>query len=279
MDRPNGPSPLGGDEWYERFREYINDAMALYSLTREGAARIRSMPDVIDLLEQAVQPINDPNKLELDRQRRDALQQAAEQAVKAQATDFALLHAHSLMGLWGALEAAIEDLVCTRLMENPELLTGAVFSRLKLPVSALAMSDWDRARTIVYALQKDLATEASIGAGQFDKLLRAVDIDGGHSARVRRNFVLAQQYRHLVAHRGGRADQKFMKACPQVNVALGERVHLSSSDFNEIVIAIGIYTVTVMNRYRAANGQKLWATTESTGKFDSDWFVQDETTN
>jgi hypothetical protein len=216
---------------------------------------------------------DDPEVLERDRLLLKRSKDASKTAKGIRETDFALLHAHSLMGLWGALEAAVEDLATTRLVEHPELYSEPAFARIKLPVSMLAASQWDRARAVVLALQREQGADGARGLGQFDKLLKPIGLGGDYAPRLRETFVLAQQYRHLVAHRAGRADAQFIAACPTVDTALGERVTLSREDFTNITTAMAIFAGILLSRRRVLDGLPPDTRVKDSGKADPDWFA------
>jgi hypothetical protein len=88
--------------------------------------------------------------------------------------DFPTLHAHSLLGLWGALESLVEDLFMGMLSLKPTLLQNEQFSRFKLPITAMAGPEDARSQSILDAVAKDLGTNLLTGAGQFEALLKHV---------------------------------------------------------------------------------------------------------
>lgn len=276
MEKLASPVRLGDDEWYGRFRKYVIDASALIALTREGVARIEQLPELLETLHPGEGYSDDPKIIERDRRRLEEAKKSAEAAKEVQQSDFALLHAHSVMGLWGALEAAVEDLVATRLVRHPELFAEPALAKIKLPVSVLAMSRWDRARAIVTALQRESGSDNARGLGQFDKLLRPVGLGGDYTSRLREAFVFAQQYRHLVAHRAGRADEQFMTACPKVETQLGDPVTLSRADFNRVTTAMAVFAGILMNRRRILDGLSPDTRVRDSGTIPSDWWEEDE---
>jgi hypothetical protein len=74
---------------------------------------------------------------------------------------FPLLCAHSLVGLWGAFEAAVDDFLATWLEAHPSKLTDAESIRLRVSASDLLVPiEQDRIRLVLAELARSLSVEA-----------------------------------------------------------------------------------------------------------------------
>lgn len=237
-------------EWSTKLRTYLGDATRLMSLTYEGVGRIRSMPELIRILNSASGPeIND-----------EALEKAAANAALAEEevrSDFAMLHAHTLMGVWGMLESAVEDLAATWLEINREAMKRPIFSKIKVPLATYeSLGPEERHRFIITELQREIKSDLSQGVGQFEGLLKEVGLGGAVDERVRKALFEAQQIRNLIAHRGARADRRFVEACTHLGYEVGDEVTLSKSRISDLVSAIAIYMRTLENRTLVALGRE-----------------------
>lgn len=80
--------------WADRFVAYVKSVTDVTELTYEGIGALTGVPRLLEAMRRPAEEI----------------ERAREQSEKAQAqidSQFALFHAQAIMGLWGALEAAI----------------------------------------------------------------------------------------------------------------------------------------------------------------------------
>lgn len=98
--------PATWDESCYRFLEYAAEVMDFTQLTRQGIGVITGIPRAVEAL---MSKNGDPRRAAEEQKLANAKRKAklAGSEIK---NDFPLLHGHALMGLWGALEAMVEDL-------------------------------------------------------------------------------------------------------------------------------------------------------------------------
>lgn len=128
---------------------------------------------------------------------------------------FPLLYANSLIGLWGAFEACLDDL-CLLFLQcvSRERLSNALSSaRVKIG-EYLALDDDDRWRWLLAQLQKAETTSLRTGVGQFESYLKPLGISPQIESGVRTTLFKIKAMRNLYAHRAGRADRKFLEEWP-----------------------------------------------------------------
>ena len=231
-----------------RFKEHLEQTDRLIRLTVDGARQLESIPRILDTLRPA-QP-----GYELPDPSGGAYTEAKKFATFAReeiALDFPLLHAHSLMGTWGALEAMIDDLSTDWLAIDPSALEQPVFTRIKVVIGDYTkLRPSEQRRHLVSELKRECKSDLKMGLGQFEYLLNAIGLGGSVDKRVRNVLFEAQQIRHLIAHRGGRADARFLESCPGLGYAEGQQVRLSASQYAKISLCMAIYTMTLINRCR-----------------------------
>jgi hypothetical protein len=228
--------------WAGRFVAYLNSVTDVTELTYEGIGALTGVPRLLEAM----------------RRPEEEVARAREQSGKAQAqmdAQFALFHAQAIMGLWGALEAAIEELGAEWLKHRPEVLNGSRLDKLRVPIALLNADEEDRNMALVREINRSIGSDLKLGVGQFEGFLDAMGLGGGLPANMRQVLLFTQQYRHLVAHRGGRVDQRFKAACPFEAAIEGETLNVGASRFALIRTALIGYVALLMDRFRVASGE------------------------
>jgi hypothetical protein len=173
--------------------------------------------------------------------------------------NFSLLHSHTLMGSWGALEGMVEDLTISWMQHSPSVLEIPKITRVKVPlVEFQAMSDHERLRFLVTELQRDLGLDLKGGATKFESLLALVGLGGPVDKRVRDALFECQNLRNLFAHRSGVADRKFVANCPHLGYEVGDTVKIGGQDFSKNFFGLLTYGAIVLNRCRTLEGMRLF---------------------
>ena len=223
--------------------EYGEAAEDLVHLTHEGLSAIVNEPQMLRLLEMEPE--------EIDRAEWKAFR--ARREVEA---GFPTLHAHSLLGLCGALECLVEDVFVSRIRENRSLLTGGAFAKVKLPVALIVGLDGnDVALAVLNEVTRLTNVGFAVGPAKYERLLEFVGLAGSIPGPIRDALWLGQQVRNVWAHRGGIADRRFIESVPGSRWPLGERVNMETDDFMRLLHGIHMYGVVVLNRCLDAHGQ------------------------
>lgn len=179
----------------------------------------------------------------------------AEHAKDEVSKGFPLLHAHSLLGVWSALEVLVEDVAAAWLITKPDTLQRPGFSKIRVPIIEFQLlSAEDQMNYLIAEVQRDLRTEQRSGIARFERLLDAIGMGGSTSKEVSKAIYEAQQVRNVIAHRGGAADRKLVEACPWLELKPGQPLTVSHKKFAYYLRAIHIYVVDIMNRVRTFEG-------------------------
>ena len=181
----------------------------------------------------------------------------AERAKDEASRGFPLLHAHSLLGLWSALEALVEDVAVAWLIAKPDTLQRSEFAKIRVPIAEFQLlSIEDQMSYLIAEVQRDLRTEQRSGVARFERLLDAIGMGGSTPKEVGKAIYEAQQVRNVIAHRGGAADRRLVEACPWLGLKPGQPLAVSHKKFVYYLRAIHIYVVELINRFRAFEGMK-----------------------
>lgn len=161
-------------------------------------------------------------------------------------TDVDLLYATTLIGIWGALDAFVADVVKLSLKHRPALLEQSPMAKITLPVN-IALGNRDAIYDQIYS---SISPPGHSGIGRFEAVLKLVGLTEGLTAETRRNLQAAYKVRNIWAHNGGYADDQFLIQCPLKNIKKGDRVDLTSKDFTLYAGAILDYISVIVERFR-----------------------------
>ncbi|MFE5562236.1 hypothetical protein [Streptomyces sp. NPDC056544] len=226
---------------FKRFIGHMEDSERLTKLTYHGIEGVAALVDIGGIL-------NDYKRDE-DLGRRDEGPNLKDLSAAEISSGFPLLHAHAIMGEWGALECLIEDLVESWVQFKPEVLEGAAFSRVRIPLASfLSLSEGERAKLLIFEVQRDLKVDLISGATKFEKILDVIGLGGPVDPRVRDALYEAQNVRNVWAHRGGIADRRLIEACPTLGLMEGDKVNIGRMEFSRYRDALWVYAATVLNR-------------------------------
>jgi hypothetical protein len=116
---------------------YVQECERLLHISIKGISVLRVMPQAINAIAKAEGGHG-------SEEHQHSLKNAQELATFAQNevdSGFPLLHSHTLVGVWGALEAAVEDMLVGILTNEPPLLTSESFARIKITLAEFESLD------------------------------------------------------------------------------------------------------------------------------------------
>lgn len=170
-------------------------------------------------------------------------------------SNFPLFHGHTLVGLWGALEACIEDMCVSWLASSSSTAVAGYLSRVKVPLGEFLSRDGnDQWRWVLLQIESTKGSALKRGVGQFEIVLDDIGLGGEVADEVRDVLYFAKALRNLYAHQAGRADAKFIVECPGFNARAGERVPITREQLTAAFTAMVLYVETVFGRVGEALG-------------------------
>src|SRR5258706_11046873 len=134
-------APVQGflDSWRSDFR--------LLHLSMRGIHVLTAMPGIFE----ALIPSSDPTEVEKLNSDLVEAKKEADFAENECKTGFPLLHAHALVGMWAALEAAIEYLIVATLINQPDRLDKEAFAEGRMPLSDVETKDKEACMRLLIA--------------------------------------------------------------------------------------------------------------------------------
>lgn len=235
--------------------EYLAEADRILHVCMRGLDHISRSPALVKAL-------IDLDRLDLRNRGFDEveagkrLEQVNEEARFAEAeasAGFPILHAHAVVSLWSALEHGVQELLVARLAEDPGLLREEAIGRVKLSLAEyLAMEADDRLRYLVSEIDRQEQTQRPQsergGVGRFEPVLNRFGLGGCLDEPHKRCLFELSHVRHVIVHRGGVADVRFVNSCPWVKVPAGNRIVVSHGDYVRYRTATDSYFAALVMR-------------------------------
>ena len=137
--------------------------------------------------------------------------------------DFDYLYALAVVKIWSVLESSVENIVSQCLQRPFECKDMKTLNDLRGPLIEFLNADQDeRAEFLFSELKSTTKSALKTGVAVFEALLEPVGMAGSHHEEVRRSILELQQTRHVIVHRRGLADRRFMDRCPWVGATVGQ---------------------------------------------------------
>ncbi len=228
------------------FLRYAAGTLDLVSLSQDGARVILRIREQLNEL--------DPDSAAKDR----AIHANAALAESELNRDFPLLNAQALMGLWGALEACVDDVCVDWLMESGGSGARESMQRIRVPLAdAYFLEEPDRSQQVLEWLKADQGSELKRGVGQFESVLKSVGLKGSVDPHVRTLLHYAKAMRNVVAHRGGRVDKRALEDLPgNLGLTEGESLSIGTGQLFALASAMVVYVEDLRYRARVAAAEQ-----------------------
>jgi hypothetical protein len=243
-------------DWYTdpfyRFQTFIEEADRVLHLSIKGIFQISQQMPLLEALDN-LERVRAENSMKAFQPKNfESAKIEAEFARQEIEKEFPLLHAHALVSVWSAMEALFEDVLVSHLMHRPEMLKEEVFQKIRIPFAIYEqLNQEDKARLLVYELQRTLSSEQRLGLDGFESLLKIVGFVGKVENEIRRDIYELQQLRHTIVHRASLADRKLIEACPWLKLESGERITISREHYHRLMAAVNKYVTVVIERATA----------------------------
>lgn len=208
-----------------------------------GIHVLTAMPGIF---EAVIDGANDEERARLTSDLTEAKSEA-ELAENERKEGFPLLHAHVLVGMWAALEAAIEDMLVGILLNEPDALKEEAFAKVRIPLAEFETKDKEeRMRFLIAELGRNLGKKNGVDA--FETLLQCFHLSGSVDDEDRKMIWQTHHLRNVLVHRASRADRRLVDACPWLQLNVNDPVTISPETLGRCASAIYGYVVTVAHR-------------------------------
>lgn len=227
----------------QRFLDSWKSDFRLLHLSMRGIRVLTGMPGIF----QALIPGAEPEEQARLNSNLTEAKKEAELAENECKTGFPLLHAHALVAMWAALEVAIEDMLVSILLNEPEVLKKEAFAKVRVSLSEFeSKNKEERMRFLIADLGRNLGRRNGVEA--FEALLQHFDLSGHVEDDVRKMIWQTHHLRNVVVHRASRADRRLVEACPWLGLNVNDPVVISHKMLHECAPELCHYVLTVTHR-------------------------------
>lgn len=168
---------------------------------------------------------------------------------------FPILHSHSVVAIWGALEVLVEDLLITWLENYEDAWNNEAVRKLRIPVSDYHLSDErERLRMIVSELARKVNSRAQSGASNLAATLSIFGLSPRIGDNLRRALHELWQIRNVIVHCGGIADKRLVREYPYLGVQVGQRIHIYHSIYAWYMLAADRYLERLLDQAAVSLG-------------------------
>jgi hypothetical protein len=165
---------------------------------------------------------------------------------------FPLLHAYTVVSVWGALEAAIEDMLVGILLNEQEVLANDDVAKIKIPLGTFELlNKEERMRLLLAEIQRTQRSVLAQGIGAFENVLKVFGLDGPVDADTKKELWEFNHVRNVIVHRASRADSRLVQACPEMNLQVNDKIVLSHEKYHAYIQAVARYIQTIVSRLSA----------------------------
>ena len=253
MTETNGRTiPDWAKTLFQGYLDHLSEIGRLLHLSMRGIGMLERIPRALEAIGKA----SDDDAGDYEKR----LESARQEAVLAEtelANDFPLLHGQTLVTMWSSLESLVRSFIALWIENQPSVLSGKGFSRLKVNLSDyVSLTGADRARYVVDVLEQEMGSARKLGVNRFETLLEVLGLSGSVPDEVAKTLFEAQQVRNVIVHRRGLADRRFCDLCPWLRVGVGDAVRVRHSDFQRYASAVDQYVLELIQRLRVNIGME-----------------------
>jgi len=158
---------------------------------------------------------------------------------------FSTVHRHSLVGLWCAVETAVEDSVILILEKSPqaeELLRNAGY---KVTTAPLAGLNEEQLRRVYSSLERQARDRGNIAEAWID-LLAALDVKFSLSTQSISAIAEANEVRNCILHRKGEIDDRAASKAPGLKPVVGLQIDVDEKLYFGYYDALGAFTTAMI---------------------------------
>ncbi len=216
--------------------KFITDEMQVTSYAIRGAYVLEASPDIIRLAEQAAP--SDGKFFQLIKKITAPVSNMSENLAEFRRGCFEHFYRHSLISIWGAFEACIENLFVSAIKNDEQLFNVAKSCLKKWNVSFFEMDDSDF-RKLYRKIEKSIEIEDVYSL--YERVLNIINLKISLSAIEKVAFVEANAVRNCVLHAASTVDEMAVKRAPSLQQYIGKSVKINNIAYHaytNVVITI-----------------------------------------
>lgn len=238
---------------FRRFVDFLDEIHQVLTLSAQGITQISRMVPLAealadlaehDRLRSEADPSGDDSEPDLHLTR-----QQAELAQTEIDRDFPLLHGHSVVAIWSALESLAEDVLVSHLKNCASIREHENFRKIKVNLATYENLDEDsRCRFLAVEIQNQMNANLRRGISRFDSVFGLVGVEVPIEDQMRRDFFELNCVRNAIVHNASRADDALIADCPWLDLSPGEVLEVSHASYWRYRVAVSTYITSVINQ-------------------------------
>ncbi|NMC49440.1 MAG: hypothetical protein GYA47_08450 [Desulfovibrio sp.] len=215
--------------------KFITDEMQVTSYAIRGAYVLEASPDIIRLAEQAAP--SDRKFFQIIKKITAPVSSTSEKLAEFRRGGFENFYRHSLISIWGAFEACIENLFVSAIKNDEQLFNAAKSCLKKWNISFFEMDDSDF-RKLYRRIEKAIKNEDIYSV--YDKILNIINLKISLSDVEKVAFVEANAVRNCVLHAASIVDEMAVERAPSLQQHICKSIKINKIEYHA-------YTNVVIN--------------------------------
>ncbi len=161
--------------------------------------------------------------------------------------------------LWAMIEAAVRELLVECMKRARELPNLSVVEKLRGRVFGFIGATADAQAELFAGLLWQSSDSPLLGVRRYDALLDKLGLQGKSPTVIAEITRELSEVRHCVVHRGGRADDKLLQACPWLRLTAGDELPANMERFWYYRTATYWYVIDLARRWAQWRSyQPIW---------------------
>jgi hypothetical protein len=241
---------------------YLVEEVKIQSTLMRAVGAIKGLPALLELARAHAQLPPGVDRADFDSKLKTLIAETPTIfAAEIEQSDYAVLHAHSLVGMWSAVEVCMEDTLTNAMLHDAGARAAVATAHSKVVLGAVAStSDVKRA----VRKWERLEPTKSI-AGRWISMLGVLGVILQRDPVMEADVDEANAVRNCLLHRHGIVDTQAIDAAPSLAPLLNKKLAISKIDYLRYYDALGKFITRLIDgitksRYVAKPGMGSTAT-------------------
>ena len=223
----------------------IDHLAQLLDMSIRGISMIQAMPKIVSAIAFA----EDRSEREDTASELDNAEKQAAFAKREVERGFPVLQANTALAVWSHLEAGVRLFLARWLEHEKTALDLDAIQRMKVKIGEYErLQGEDRYFYILDRLEQELIAPLKCGINRFETILEPFGLSGKVDADVQRDLFELNQVRNCLMHRAGRADRRFVEACPWLDLEVGQQLKVTTEATKRYISSVLRYATELVCR-------------------------------
>ncbi len=160
--------------------------------------------------------------------------------------DFDPINRHGIIGLWVAVEVAVEDTVVLILIKEPSAIDLISGTGIKLPKNLSNPLSESDARRVYSRLETYSRKNRSVAEG-YCHLMSVLGISVNLPNEAFKTIAELNYVRNCLLHRAGVADERSNIEAPTLGLNVGDKIKISSTQYSHYFEVVGQFAKALLN--------------------------------